>query len=90
MQFSATYRFLSHGTIHISTITFYVLKLSACCREGFYIHALILYIVLAKTRKICGVLYIYRYLHYIVRVKILGHSSWPAVMSISITNAHAS
>ena len=36
------------ATIHISTITFYVVKLSACCGEGFYIHALILYIVLAK------------------------------------------
>ena len=37
-----------NATIHISTITFYVLKLSACCGEGFYIHALILYIVSAK------------------------------------------
>ena len=37
-----------NATINISTITFYVLKLSACCGEGFYIHALILYIVSAK------------------------------------------
>ena len=37
-----------NATIHISTITFYVVKLSACCGEGFYIHAFILYIVLAK------------------------------------------
>ena len=29
-------------TIHISTTPFYVVKLSACCGEGFYIHALIL------------------------------------------------
>ena len=38
-----------HNTVvHISTITFYVVKLSACCGERFYIHALILYIALAK------------------------------------------
>ena len=37
-----------NATIHISTITFYVVKLSACCGEGFYIHAFISYIVLAK------------------------------------------
>ena len=37
-----------NATIHISKITFYVVKLSACCGEGFYIHAFILYIVLAK------------------------------------------
>ena len=53
MQFSATNRFFSdqsqhNATIHISTITFYVIKLSACCGEGFYIPALILYKVLAK------------------------------------------
>ena len=31
-----------NSTIHISTTPFYVVKLSACCEEGFYIHALIL------------------------------------------------
>ena len=31
-----------NSTIHISTTPFYVVKLSACCGEGFYIHALIL------------------------------------------------
>ena len=31
-----------NSTIHISTSPFYVVKLSACCGEGFYIHALIL------------------------------------------------
>ena len=31
-----------NATIHISIITFNVVKLSACCGEGFYIHALIL------------------------------------------------
>ena len=33
-----------NSTIHISTTPFYVVKLSACCGEGFYIHALILYL----------------------------------------------
>ena len=31
-----------NSTIHISTTPFYVVKLSAFCGEGFYIHALIL------------------------------------------------
>ena len=31
-----------NSLIHISTTPFYVVKLSACCGEGFYIHALIL------------------------------------------------
>ena len=31
-----------NSTIHISASPFYVVKLSACCGEGFYIHALIL------------------------------------------------
>ena len=31
-----------NATIHIWTIKFYVVKLSACCGEGFYMHALIL------------------------------------------------
>ena len=31
-----------NSTIHISTTPFYVVKFSACCGEGFYIHALIL------------------------------------------------
>ena len=37
-----------NATIHILTITFYVVKLLACCGEVFYIHALILHVVLAK------------------------------------------
>ena len=35
-----------NSTIHISTTPFYVVKLSACCGEEFYVHALIL--VLSK------------------------------------------
>ena len=31
-----------NSTIHISTTPFYVVKFSACCWEGFYIHDLIL------------------------------------------------
>ena len=31
-----------NSTMHISITPFYVVKLSACCGEGFYIHALIL------------------------------------------------